>query len=137
MFFFFTDKGKHVMARRTLPMIEVEEILYRWCKKMGRKKIAETLGISVNTVKAITNVALGLGLERDNCTSERLANISSQLIAKRFEKRSNPTSTQSRIKAHHAAIEKWLEEKDMTIRNNSFLFIKYVTNFTAFYNNRL
>jgi hypothetical protein len=105
MFFFFTAKGEHVMARRTLPMIEVEEILYRWCKKMGKKKIAKTLGISVNTVKAITNVALGLGLKRDNCTSEQLANISGQPIAKRCEKRSNPTSTQSRIKTHHASIE--------------------------------
>jgi hypothetical protein len=89
----FCSKGEHVMARITLPMIEVEEILYRWCKKMGKKTIAETLGISVNTVKASTNVALGLGLELDNCTSEQLANISSQLIAKRSEKRSNPTST--------------------------------------------
>jgi IS30 family transposase len=59
-------------------MILSKEILFgkRWCKKMVKKKIAETLGISVNTVKAITNVALELGLERDNCTSEQLANIS-------------------------------------------------------------
>lgn len=54
------------MARRTVPMIEVDEILYRWSQGMSDRKIAKSLGISRNTVKKILSKAKaqqGYGLQ--------------------------------------------------------------------------
>lgn len=96
-------------------MIEIDEILYRWCKRRGKKNIAKNLGISVNTVKEIINQAIGLGLDRDNYSVEALRTIALQLIAQRQKLRASPNSVQSRIKSHHEALAEWLKEKDMIV----------------------
>ena len=103
------------MGRRIIAMIEIDEILYRWCKGLGKKKIAQSHGMSVNTVKSIVNQAIGLGLDRETTDAATLRIISQKLMDERQKPRPNPNSIQYRIKSHHEAIAKWLAEKDMTV----------------------
>lgn len=58
------------MARRKILMIEVKEILYRWCQGMGKKGITRTLGIAKNTVREILNQAQGLGLKKESTLAD-------------------------------------------------------------------
>jgi DNA-binding transcriptional regulator LsrR (DeoR family) len=43
-------------------MIEVSEILFRWCNGSGKKTIAKSLNIARNTIREIIQQAEGLGL---------------------------------------------------------------------------
>ena len=52
------------MGRRTIAMIEINEVLYYWVKHMYKKRIARALGMSVNTVRKIIRQAEALGLKQ-------------------------------------------------------------------------
>ncbi|WP_156962120.1 helix-turn-helix domain-containing protein [Candidatus Paracaedibacter symbiosus] len=58
------------MARRTIPMIEVEEVLYRWLKGMSLKGISRSLGISRNTVRKLITQAQQTGLTHQSKVEE-------------------------------------------------------------------
>lgn len=102
------------MSRRIIFMIEVKEILYRWCQGMGKKALARSLGISRNTIREILNQALGLGLQKDSSIAE-LDIVVEKLQEARSRKRDNSHSIQMKLISYHDQIKSWLEIPYMTI----------------------
>ena len=52
------------MARRNIPMIEVNEVLYRVHRGVSIKAIVRSLGIARNTVKGILALATAAGFNK-------------------------------------------------------------------------
>jgi transposase len=102
------------MARRKIAMIEVKEILYRWCQGMGKRTISRTLGIARNTIREILNQAFGLGLTKESAVSD-ISDIAIKLQEARSRKHENPNRIQSRLKLLHAQLEAWWNEAYMTV----------------------
>src|SRR3546814_6025474 len=102
------------MARRTIPMIEVEEILYQWLKGMSERKIARSLGISRNTVKTILRQGKKVGLTKAFSTAD-LADIMVPLFELRQKNERIPGSAQTYLAAHHEQITTWLSMPYMTV----------------------
>ena len=100
------------MSRRIIVKIEIDEVIYRWIKLMPKKRIARTLGMSINTVRKIINQAETLGFKQESKNLEQLPVISGQ-IKKSFEHSSNKTS-QAGISLHHDIISQLLGEKHIT-----------------------
>jgi hypothetical protein len=104
------------MPRRTILVIEVNEILFRWCQDVGKKTIARTLQISVNTVRDLIIQAESLGLKRFCSTQEEIERIVQEIKILQAKKRSHPGEIQAQIKGHHQEIKEWWESPHITIR---------------------
>jgi hypothetical protein len=78
MLFWLIARRRIEMARRTIEMIELEEVLYQWIKGIGIKGISRSLGISRNTVKKIILQAQQAGLRAilKCCVFRRLGSVS-------------------------------------------------------------
>jgi len=100
------------MGRRNIAMIEISEVLYRWVKKMPKKRIARSLGMSINTVRKIIRNAESLGFTEDENDLERMNEIG-LIIQQSFFKDSNKTA-QMAISEHHDRIATLQAEKHMT-----------------------
>jgi transposase len=108
------------MARRTIPMIEVDEILYRWFKGMSERRISRSLGISRMTVRKILFQArqLGLGDEPQDADFTQLKSCLFEL--RQGTKMSSPA--QDYLKVHHEQIESWRLMPYMTVTQMVRLF---------------
>lgn len=105
------------MARRTIPMIEVNEVLFRWCLDTGKKTIARALKMSVNTVRDLITQAESLGLKRDSRnTPEEIERIAYEIRALQVQKRAQPSMVQTQISTHHEQLTSWWDSPHMTIR---------------------
>jgi len=58
------------MARRSIPMIEISEVLYQWQQGRSKTKIAESLGITRPTVRNYLKQATAAGLTTDSSPGE-------------------------------------------------------------------
>jgi hypothetical protein len=101
------------MGRRTIPVIEVNEILFRWCQGHAKKEIARSLRNSVNTVKKLIFQAEGMGLKRYISSIEEIHAIAVQLNA--AKKVYAVSKMQALIKMYHAQLEAWQALPHMTI----------------------
>ncbi len=104
------------MPRRTIPVIEVNEVLFRWCQGIGKKTVARTLQMSVNTVRDLITQAESLGLKRSTSTPEEMESISQEIKLLQAKKRSQPSVVQGQIKEHHQKIEELWDIPHITIR---------------------
>jgi transposase len=100
------------MPRRTIKMIEVEEILYRWTKGMGIRKIAQSLGIARNTVRGVLEKAKEAGLPND---SDALFAQGSDKILEQFSDNKKSLLAQSYLSSYHEQIGSWLSMPYMTV----------------------
>ena len=105
------------MARRTIPVIEVNEVLFRWCLNTGKKTIARALQMSVNTVRDLITQAESLGLKRGALSNpEEIEQIAVKIRALQKKKRAQPGVIQAQISAHHDQLDTWWNSPHMTIR---------------------
>jgi transposase len=102
------------MGRRIIFMIEVKEVLYRWCHGVGKKTLAKSLGIARNTIREIINQAIVSGLTRDS-SLEQLDQVVERLQENRNKKKEQPSSIQLKLVAYHQQMKDWLEIPAMTI----------------------
>ena len=99
------------MSRRIIVKIEINEVIYRWIKLMPKKRIAKTLGMSINTVRKIINQSETLGFKQDAKNLEQLPVIAEK-IKSSFSHKNN--TSQSAISLHHDRISQLLGEKHIT-----------------------
>lgn len=71
------------MARRSIPMIEISEVLYQWQQGRSKTKIGESLGISRPTVRNYLNQATAAGLTTDSSPGE-VATIALSVTDRQF-----------------------------------------------------
>lgn len=109
------------MTRRIVKMIEVKEVIYRWCQGVGKKTMQRSLGLARNTIREIINQALGLGLTRTSAFDE-IEKITDKLQQMRNLKKQNPSSVQVKLKLHHEQIKDWLDMPYMTVTQMIRLF---------------
>ena len=112
------------MSRRTILMIEVNEVLFRWCQNIGKKTIARQLRMSVNTIRDIIAQAEGFGLNRSLSTPQEIEHIVCEINALRIKKRLEPSETLRNISEHHQNIQDWWRAPYMTIRQIQRLLIE-------------
>lgn len=107
------------MARRTLFMNEIQEVLYRIQKKISIRSIARSLKISRNTVKRILREAKPLGFD-ETIGGEKLEEISLALIERK--KSLEPGRAQAYLKTQHEQIALWWQMPHMTATQMVRLF---------------
>jgi biotin operon repressor len=96
------------MARRTIAMIAVRKVIYRWQKGMSKTAIAQSLGLSRNTVKVIIKQAKQLGLTQ-NSDEQHYQSVMTQLDKVRQPQVIKSNSVHALIANQHAQIVDWLE----------------------------
>jgi len=101
------------MARRPIPMTEVDELLYRWQQGHTISQISRSLGQSRQTVRKYLRQAERLGLTRDGDAEQR-AQVLTALRGEKPEPVASPTARQ--LQPHQEQIRSWLEEPDMTMK---------------------
>jgi hypothetical protein len=108
------------MGKRVILMIEVKEVLYRWCSGLGKRTISKSLGMSVNTVRKLVRDAenLGLTLATDY---EKMEAITVALLA-RYKKTPGASQVQTQIHEHQEQIAQWLLIPNMTVPQMIRLF---------------
>lgn len=108
------------MGKRVVPMIEVKEVLYRWCEGLGKRTIGKSLGMSVNTVRRLVRDAENLGLVpgTDYETMEAVA----VALLEQYKKAPCTSRIQTQINQHHEQIVEWLTIPNMTVPQMLRLF---------------
>ena len=109
------------MARRTIQMIEVEEVLYRWLKGVSARRISQSMGISRNTIKKIITQAQSTGLTFDS-QPEDIEKYRDLLTAVNTKPRVNSGEAYNYLVTQHEQIENWREMPYMTVRQMVRLF---------------
>jgi len=102
------------MGRRTLTMIEISEILYRWQRGMSKQAIAISLGISRNTVKKEIGNAQAYGLNKHS-QEEIIQIYLAERAHNKIHKKKKGQQMQV-IKKYHNQIIDWLNMPHMTIK---------------------
>lgn len=105
------------MARRSIPMIEIDEVFFRWQQRQTQAEIARGVGQSRQTVRKYLRLAKQFGLTRDGDDAQRaqvLAAVRAHLAA---ESGSSPEGeAQQLLEPHAEQIEHWLGQDDMTMK---------------------
>ena len=98
-------------------MIEISEILYRWTKQMPKKRIAKSLGMSINTIRKVIRKVIrkaeSLGMQQTEKDLNKISAISEKIKVKFVNKKN--TTAQSAIAIYHDQIRLWHSQRDMTI----------------------
>jgi len=102
-------------------MIEVDEILYRWSKGLNERKIAQSLGISRNTVRKVLFQAKSQGLNLD-CREASENGTLKDLFDRLYKKKSIKGPAEAYFSRHHGQIEEWLSTPHMTVTQMARLF---------------
>ena len=106
------------MSRRSIPMIELNEVIYHWQKGQNISQIARSLGISRPTVRKYLEAAKTGGLSRGS--GDPSSGIPEDVMAA-VAKAAKPSSfvagvVQEVIALHKEQICTWLDEPDMTAK---------------------
>lgn len=105
------------MARRSIPMIEIDEVLFRWQQNQSLSEIARGLGQSRQTVRKYVRLAKKHGLTRGGDDAQRAQVLALVKAEIRAQARSSPeASAQALIARHVEQIKEWLDEDDMTMK---------------------
>ena len=102
-------------------MVEIDEILYRWLKGISERKIAQSLGVSRNTVKKIVFQAKAAGLKRTSEQAEAEEKIGA-LWNLLYDKKKPSGGAQAYIASHHEQVMAWLSAPHMTVNQMVRLF---------------
>lgn len=108
------------MGRRSIPMIEIDEIIYRWQKGMSERRISRSLGTSRMAVRKILEEARAVGIREDTKEEELLA-LKPLLFEIRQGKR-KVRPARDYLEKHHEQISGWLLQPYMTISQMTRLF---------------
>jgi transposase len=101
------------MARRLIPMVEIDEVLFRYQQGHTVSAIARALGQSRVTVRKYLKAGVSAGLTRSGGEGERTrvaAAVRAALARRPAVARVEP------LAAHRAQLEAWLGEPDMTLK---------------------
>lgn len=101
------------MARRTIGMTELLEMVYQWHRGRTHRQIRDSLGISRKTIgKHLEKLQLaGLSRDRPLPAREELA----ALIAAGMKPAAYRQPSQKPLKRYHEQIRQWLDVPDMTL----------------------
>ena len=102
-------------------MVEIDEVLYRWLKGISERKIAQSLGVSRNTVKKIVAQAKAAGLKRASGHAEAEEKIGT-LLNLLYDKKKSSSHAQSYIASRHEQIMAWLTTPHMSVNQMVRLF---------------
>lgn len=100
------------MARRSIAMIEIREVLYQYHQGQSIKALKRSLGLARNTIRSLILEAKAVGFRR-GLTQDELDAV----LDKLFLERSEITTIgpiQEAISSYHKVIEDWLKHPDMT-----------------------
>lgn len=103
------------MARRPIPMIEIDELLYRWQQGHSISQIARSLGQSRQTVRKYLRLAEKHGATVDGDQAQR-TRVLADLKAKEAPSSAIPSQGQRRLAPYQEQIRLWLSEPDMTMK---------------------
>lgn len=103
------------MARRPIPMIELDELLFRWQQGHNISQLARSLGQSRQTVRKYLRLAEKHGFTRDGDDDGRARVLSALRLAGAKGALGSPPSLR-RLAPHQEQIRSWLKEPDMTIK---------------------
>ena len=103
-----------LMMKRKIAVIEISEVLYRWNLGISKRQIAQTLGISRNTVKSILKNAANLGLAPGETAATALNEAAHNIIVARRKDAGHTDTIQARLTNWHEQLRAWREEPNMT-----------------------
>jgi transposase len=109
------------MSRRSIPVNEINEVLYQWQQGHSKSAISRRLGMSRPTVRRHISAAVQLGLSTVSSPSE-VASISFELQERLSRSRGNDAPAREDISALEAQIVAFIGQPDMTIRQMWRLF---------------
>lgn len=109
------------MSRRSIPVSEINEVLYQWQQGHSKSAISRRLGVSRPTVRRYISEALQAGLHACSSPSE-VASISLQLQQRISGNRGSESPARQQIAALDEQIVALLGQPDMTIRQMWRLF---------------
>ncbi len=101
------------MARRLIPMVEIDEVLFRYQQGHTVSAMARALGQSRVTVRKYLKAAVAAGLARGGDEEERTR------VARAVRAALRPRPGLEReepLAAHRGQLEAWLGERDMTVK---------------------
>jgi transposase len=105
------------MARRSIPMIEIDEVLFRWQQRQTQAEIARSLGQSRQTVRKYLRLAQAAGLTRDGDDVQRAQVLTALRAEIATESGATPGGEARQVLAPHTEqIENWLGQDDMTMK---------------------
>lgn len=100
------------MARRSIAMIEVREVLYQYHQGQNIKTLKRSLGLARNTIRSIILEAKAVGFRR-GLTKDELETVLDKLFLTRSEI-VTPGPIQKAISSYHTVIEDLLKQPHMT-----------------------
>ncbi len=103
------------MARRTLPMIEIKEILFQWCTGRSPRVIAKSLATARNTIKKFINEAIQLGLIRGVSTVVEIDEVAAKMEAARNLPILKNGHSHAILAPYHEQLKEWRTIPDMTV----------------------
>ncbi len=100
------------MARRSIAMIEIREVLYQYHQGQPIKALKRSLGLARNTIRSLITEAKAVGFRR-GLPKEELEAVLDKLFLERREI-VPPGPIQQAIRSYHTVIEDWLKHPYMT-----------------------
>jgi len=104
------------MARRPIPMIELDELLFRWQQGHNISQLARSLGQSRQTVRKYLRAAESHGLTRDGDDAQRSKVLAAMRAEASRKHEAGTPSKQQLLEPHQEQIRAWLKEPDMTVK---------------------
>lgn len=103
------------MARRPIPMIELDELFFRWQQGHNLSQLSRSLGQSRQTVRKYLRLAAKHGLTRDGDDAQRSRVLSAMRNgAAKQSTQNSPAHRQ--LAPYQEQIRTWLQEPDMTMK---------------------
>jgi transposase len=102
------------MARRNIPMVEIQEVLYRWIKGRSEREIARLVGTSRNTIHRIVKKAIDNGLKRE-ANDKELERVSLILVEQKNTAQKGCGPAQVHLSKYHEQINAWRLMPHMTV----------------------
>lgn len=103
------------MARRPIPMIELDELLFRWQQGHSISQLSRSLGQSRQTVRKYLRQAQKHGLTKNGDDAQR-ARVLAAMKAAKSSPQSQSSASQRRLTPYQEQIRTWLQEPDMTVK---------------------
>lgn len=103
------------MARRPIPMIELDELMYRWQQGHTISQLSRSLGQSRQTVRKYLRLAEKHGATRDGDQAQR-TRVLAAMRAAGVKPAVQTSPSHRRLAPYQEQIRAWLGEPDMTMK---------------------
>jgi len=104
------------MARRPIPMIEVDEIFFRWQQCQSLSEIARAVGQSRQTVRKYLKSGIEAGLSHGGDEAQRARALTAVREGSRSISTIGDARVQKRLEPYSEQIRAWFTEPDMTTK---------------------